>query len=144
MSVKRYQVSNGLLMVRKGGEWDTFNLKNLDVVLASDYDALAAETTAYVDKLVLEKRTLEGIADARMTRIEELEALLNLCYEADRVPTSDEMDALNIPTPSEPPVSTLCAVCDQIKELHPATHEWTAKTDSESISSNSVSVNTDS
>lgn len=27
----------------------------------------------------------------------------------------------------ETPVSTLCAICDQIKELHPATHEWTAK-----------------
>lgn len=25
------------------------------------------------------------------------------------------------------PVSTLCAVCDQIKELHPATHPWTAR-----------------
>lgn len=25
------------------------------------------------------------------------------------------------------PVSTLCAVCDKIKELHPSTHEWTAK-----------------
>jgi len=24
-------------------------------------------------------------------------------------------------------VSTLCAVCDQIKELHPGTHEWTAR-----------------
>jgi hypothetical protein len=30
------------------------------VVLASDYDALAAETTAYVDKLVAEKRALEA------------------------------------------------------------------------------------
>jgi hypothetical protein len=28
---------------------------------------------------------------------------------------------------AETPVSTLCAVCDQIKELHPATHAWTAK-----------------
>lgn len=28
---------------------------------------------------------------------------------------------------AETPVSTLCAICDQIKELHPATHEWTAK-----------------
>lgn len=28
----------------------------------------------------------------------------------------------------ETPVSTLCAVCDQIKELHPSTHPWTAKT----------------
>ena len=27
----------------------------------------------------------------------------------------------------ETPVSTLCAVCDQIKELHPSTHPWTAK-----------------
>lgn len=25
------------------------------------------------------------------------------------------------------PVSTLCAVCDQIKELHPDTHPWTPK-----------------
>ena len=24
-------------------------------------------------------------------------------------------------------VSTLCSVCDQIKELHPGTHEWTAR-----------------
>jgi hypothetical protein len=30
-------------------------------------------------------------------------------------------------TASETPVSTLCAVCDQIKELHPNTHPWTAK-----------------
>lgn len=29
---------------------------------------------------------------------------------------------------AETPVSTLCAVCDQIKELHPSTHPWTAKT----------------
>jgi hypothetical protein len=29
------------------------------------------------------------------------------------------------------PVSTLCAVCDQIKELHPNTHPWTAKAQSE-------------
>lgn len=28
---------------------------------------------------------------------------------------------------SETPVSTLCAVCDQIKELHPGTHPWTPK-----------------
>lgn len=28
---------------------------------------------------------------------------------------------------AEPPVSTLCAICDQIKELHPASHPWTAK-----------------
>lgn len=27
----------------------------------------------------------------------------------------------------ETPVSTLCAVCDQIKELHPRSHPWTAK-----------------
>jgi len=27
----------------------------------------------------------------------------------------------------ETPVSTLCAICDQIKELHPSTHQWTAK-----------------
>lgn len=27
----------------------------------------------------------------------------------------------------EPQVSTLCAICDQIKELHPASHPWTAK-----------------
>jgi hypothetical protein len=30
-------------------------------------------------------------------------------------------------TTLETPVSTLCAVCDQIKELHPNTHPWTAK-----------------
>jgi hypothetical protein len=30
-------------------------------------------------------------------------------------------------SPPETPVSTLCAVCDQIKELHPNTHPWTAK-----------------
>jgi hypothetical protein len=30
-------------------------------------------------------------------------------------------------TAPEKPVSTLCAVCDQIKELHPNTHPWTAK-----------------
>lgn len=35
-----------------------------DYVLASDYDALAAETTAYVDKLVAEKRVLEAALDA--------------------------------------------------------------------------------
>lgn len=28
---------------------------------------------------------------------------------------------------TETPVSTLCAICDQIKELHPNTHPWTAK-----------------
>lgn len=27
----------------------------------------------------------------------------------------------------EPPVSTLCAICDQIKELHPSSHPWTPK-----------------
>lgn len=27
----------------------------------------------------------------------------------------------------ETTVSTLCAICDQIKELHPSTHPWTAK-----------------
>jgi len=32
-----------------------------------------------------------------------------------------------IDSTKEPPVSTLCAICDQIKELHPASHEWTAK-----------------
>lgn len=29
-------------------------------------------------------------------------------------------------------VSTPCAICDQIKELHPATHPWTAKSTAES------------
>jgi hypothetical protein len=33
--------------------------------------------------------------------------------------------------PAKTPVSTLCAVCDQIKELHPNTHPWTAKTTAE-------------
>lgn len=29
--------------------------------------------------------------------------------------------------PAETPVSTLCALCGQIKELHPNTHPWTPK-----------------
>lgn len=33
---------------------------------------------------------------------------------------------LNLAHP-ETPVSTLCAVCDQIKELHPNTHPWTPR-----------------
>lgn len=33
----------------------------------------------------------------------------------------------------ETPVSTLCAVCDQIKELHPNTHPWVPKTTTKTL-----------
>lgn len=41
--VKRYKVSNGPLMVRGAEAGNSFNPQDVDVILASDYDALAAE-----------------------------------------------------------------------------------------------------
>ena len=39
--VKRFKVSNGLLIIRTTEAHNTFNLKNTEVVLASDYDDLS-------------------------------------------------------------------------------------------------------
>ena len=57
--VKRYKVSNRLLIVGKDAP-AALDLRNVEIVLATDFDALAAETTAYVDKQVARIRELEA------------------------------------------------------------------------------------
>jgi len=37
-----------------------------------------------------------GVLNEALERIERLETLLNECYEGNRVPTSDELDALKV------------------------------------------------
>lgn len=64
MSVKRWNYF-GKLALYKGGvcceirQHPFLSSLSEQVVLASDYDALAAETSAYVDKLVAERHDLE-------------------------------------------------------------------------------------
>jgi hypothetical protein len=87
------------------------------------------------ERLAAQLAAAQGIADARMTRIEELEAAIReaklaiACGGATMLVIDRVIAALDpaLGATVEPPVSTLCAVCDQIKELHPASHPWTAK-----------------
>lgn len=77
--VKRYKVSNGLLIVRGAEAWNTFNLQNLDVVLASDYETLAAELADMKAMRDGFKAACDGFLDdiqANKARIRELEAAL--------------------------------------------------------------------
>jgi hypothetical protein len=54
-----------------------------------------------VSSLIHSTEQLHGkLGDRRDERIAALEALLNRCYEQHYVPTSDELDALHIPTTS--------------------------------------------
>jgi hypothetical protein len=62
MTIKRHRVSNGLLIVQGAESWNTFNLKNLDVVLGADYDALAADKSDLLRVL--------GVADERIKTLE--------------------------------------------------------------------------
>lgn len=71
-------------------------------------------------------------AVALQLRVSALEAALREAMEwnwmEDGVPAEvEERIQTALGSTVETPVSTLCAVCDQIKELHPATHEWTAR-----------------
>ena len=119
------------------------------------YDELAASASFMSDRIasleaeVNEQARLNGMGGSReaklLAKVEQLEAALRKCsgelhnYHST---AGDELldlieDLLSTQAPvsgasptastSETPVSTLCAVCDQIKELHPATHAWTAK-----------------
>jgi hypothetical protein len=64
---------------------------------------------------------------AKDRRIEELEALLD--WARPKIVWQHYLERFDRVRggSTETPVSTLCAICDQIKELHPATHPWTAK-----------------
>lgn len=66
-------------------------------------------------------RVSELAAQRPATLRQALEALLYACDSPQLIKMARAALA-----PAEA-VSTLCAVCDQIKELHPNTHPWTAK-----------------
>lgn len=82
----------------------------------------------------LRRKTVAGVPvfntpleEEAARRIEQLEAFLRKVRKGYQPSTlfAEIDEALN--SAPETPVSTLCAVCDQIKELHPATHPWTAR-----------------
>lgn len=74
---------------------------------------------------------LKGELTDKDARISELEAALRFWMPSVQPGFDVERwykdRALVFGSASETPVSTLCAVCDQIKELHPSSHPWTAK-----------------
>jgi hypothetical protein len=107
------------------------------------YDELAASASFMSDRIasleaeVNEQARLNGMGGSReaklLARVGQLEAAL----EAAAGLRESDLDGADLyvhrwrqllaGVTAETPVSTLCAVCDQIKELHPATHAWTAK-----------------
>ncbi|MDR5730095.1 MAG: hypothetical protein RB191_22005 [Terriglobia bacterium] len=86
----------------------------------------ANQRVAELESLLLEAREwIETDADA----LEECHKPYDLDNPID-VEIAQEVDDRRTwltRTAPETPVSTLCAVCDQIKELHPSSHPWTAK-----------------
>jgi hypothetical protein len=117
------------------------------------YDELAASASFMSDRIasleaeVNEQGRLNGMGGSReaklLARVGQLEAALSGLlgdmaedtgqrhhkdkYRVYQISPDVVAGAEKVLTASETPVSTLCAVCDQIKELHPATHAWTAK-----------------
>jgi hypothetical protein len=85
MKIPRYRVSNGLVT-----RTEDFNLRNVDVVLASDYDALAAEFQSY-------RLATVSIESDHKSRISTLEAALQkLYYQAFREPFTNGKSALMV------------------------------------------------
>jgi hypothetical protein len=89
---------------------------------------------ASLEAKVNEQARLNGMGGSReaklLAKVEQFKAALRTIANADRsYPDKKIADDCQYcaRTALETPVSTLCAVCDQIKELHPATHAWTAK-----------------
>jgi hypothetical protein len=122
---------------------ESLDLHSAGSEMAELYDALAAELASAKtprkgswsmhESEIEERDRLESRIAQLSARCEQLQAALrglrDLC-EAAGMPC-DRANALL--TSTEPPVSTLCAICDQIKEFHPASHSWTAKSTAETI-----------
>jgi hypothetical protein len=116
--------------------------RTTEYVRKADYDAVAAELAAMTsDRDYHRASAIQQSVYWRThheARIKALEAALQEMFKAEDAygcgfyGQSNWLDPYNrlreMVTPSETPVSTLCAVCDQIKELHPSTHPWTPKT----------------
>lgn len=119
-------------------------------VRAHDYDAIAAELAGVKEQLDAAYDTLDYFghsppydgsqAKANQARIRDLETRidhLRTVANTSGVRSEDMASAIYrvlSSSPMETPVSTLCAICDQIKELHPSTHPWTARAASETAS----------
>lgn len=87
-------------------------------------NALTADLTA-TDK---ERADLFGQNQRQRSRIAQLEAALEKISNGEGVGGLAMTERLQeIARQALPPVSALCAVCDQIKELHPSTHPWMAR-----------------
>lgn len=90
-------------------------------VLYADYEKLKAALTTV-------QATSIAHAGEQNARIAQLEAALRTVVETRNWLESGAMDHVqDIARQALAPPSTLCAVCDQIKELHPKSHEWTPK-----------------
>jgi chromosome segregation ATPase len=100
------------------------NLAELAVIakLRSDLSLRDQE----VETLKAEYRELATqLADARLRIDRDEEHISKLETALDSIGKTKSDIAVTVN--KETPASTLCAICDQIKELHPNTHPWTAK-----------------
>lgn len=135
MTVIRWVTESRLKRADCCTRWEGDGYK--EVVLGEDYEALAAELADIARDL----HDVEGKNMVLCGRIRALSTALRLVNDRHGpILEASVHDAVlaclglevhpngtGYGYVAETPASTLCAICDQIKELHPSTHEWTPK-----------------